>query len=523
MKHNTKIIVLGIATLFFTACSENFLTTEPSGGVLTESQFATLDNTVSTSILGIYSSMYAYGGTHDLFGQRCIDLKTDILSGDIAVTSTTYGWFSTDEMMATSSYETGYFWSYYYDIIHSANVVLHALALTSDVEQKVAEYGLPSSENMEYFTSQDLIDGGFYAEALAIRAYAYLGLVRHYAESYDEIADPTQRLCVPLYNEETAQSMNPQALANVDEVFNMIETDLSLAVDYFEAFKPQRESKLRIDINVARGLLAHAYLNHLDYDNAFEVAKDVIDANAYTILPNAKLLTTGFTDVSEPSWMWGEDVSIETSTSLASFWGQVDIHTYSYAQAGDVKAIDETLLQSIPAWDGRKRWFITDKTNKYYGAPDRKFYNLSSANTTAETDVDRDWLNDNVFMRIESIYLIAAEAALLKSTPDMDAAVSYLTAITDQRLDTTSTAAADYAAYKLTLNTPAALKDAIEYNWRVEMWGEGYGLQTFRRLTKNKKRGGNHYYYAGQEVNSSDVYFTFERPTSEDNYNPNID
>lgn len=104
----------------------------------------------------------------------------------------------------------------------------------------------------------------------------------------------------------------------------------------------------------------------------------------------------------------------------------------------------------------------------------------------------------------------------------MTEAAKYLTAITDERIDTTATAAADYAAYKATLNTTDALRAAIEYNWRVEMWGEGYGLQTFRRLTKTKKRGGNHYYYGGQEVHSSDVYFTFERPTSEDNYNPNI-
>ena len=136
--------------------------------------------------------------------------------------------------------------------------------------------------------------------------------------------------------------------------------------------------------------------------------------------------------------------------------------------------------------------------------------------------MDRNWLNDNVFMRIESIYLTAAEAALKKTSPDLDEAKKYLTAITDERIDTAATAADAYAAYKATLTTEGALLAAIEYNWRVEMWGEGYGLQTFRRLTKSKKRGGNHYYYSGQDVNSSDAQFTFERPTSEDNYNPNI-
>lgn len=517
-----KLAILLAAALGLAACSDKYLNVEPSGGTLSKDQFQKLENTVAPSIAGIYSNMYAYGGDHDLFGQRCIDLKTDILSGDVALTGTTYGWFSTDEQMLTSSYNTGYFWSYYYDIIHNANVILNTLDLTSDVSKKVAEYGLPSDGNKEHFTDQELVDGGYYAEVYAIRAYAYLGLVRVYSEAYDEIDDPAARLCVPLYTADNALALEPQGLSSVDEVYDMIESDLNTSVDYFDAFKPARASKLRIDINVARGLLANAYLNHLDYDNAYEVAKKAIEANAYTILPNKELLTTGFADVSHTSWMWGQDVDVETTTGLASFFGQVDIHTYSYAQAGDVKAIDETLLNSIPSWDGRKRWFVTDKKDKYYGAPTRKFYNLGSANTTGEADVDRNWLNDNVFMRIESVYLTAAEAALLKSTPDLTEAAKYLTAITDERIDTTATAAADYAAYKATLNTTDALRAAIEYNWRVEMWGEGYGLQTFRRLTKTKKRGGNHYYYGGQDVHSSDVYFTFERPTSEDNYNPNI-
>lgn len=517
-----KLFILLAASIGMAACSDKFLTVDPSGGTLSADQFSKLDNTVAPSIAGIYSSMYSYGGGHDWFGQRSIDLKTDILSGDIAVTNTTYGWFQTDDMMMTSSYNTGDFWTYYYGIIHNANVILHTLDLTSGVGKKVAEYGLPSDKNKDHFTEQDLVDGGYYAEAYAVRAYAYLGLVRVYSEPYDEIADPTQRMCVPLYTADNALSLEPQGLSSVEDVFSMVESDLNLSIDYFAAFKPTRENKLRIDINVARGLLAQAYLSHLDYDHAYKVAKDVIDDGAYTILSNDELLTTGFCSVRHKSWMWGQAVDVETTTGLASFWGQVDIHTYSYAQAGDVKAIDETLLNSIPLWDGRRRWFITDKSDKYYGAPDRKFYNLSSANTTEETKVDRNWLNDNVFMRIESIYLTAAEAALMKTTPDLDEATKYLTAITDERIDTAATAAADYAAYKATLTTHDALKAAIEYNWRVEMWGEGYGLQTFRRLTKSKKRGGNHYYYAGQDVNSSDVNFTFERPTSEDNYNPNI-
>jgi hypothetical protein len=54
------------------------------------------------------------------------------------------------------------------------------------------------------------------------------------------------------------------------------------------------------------------------------------------------------------------------------------------------------------------------------------------------------------------------------------------------------------------------------------MWGEGYGLQTFRRLTGTKKRGGNHDYSGGSEVNASDHSFNMNIPSSEATYNPNI-
>ena len=57
------------------------------------------------------------------------------------------------------------------------------------------------------------------------------------------------------------------------------------------------------------------------------------------------------------------------------------------------------------------------------------------------------------------------------------------------------------------------------------MWGEGYGLQTFRRLGieyDERVRGGNHDYNAAGRVRPTDANFNMDIPSSEAIYNPNI-
>ena len=82
-------IVLGI---MFTSCGDSFLTQYPEGGVLLEDQYTSLPDNLQGSIMGIYSKMYEYGGDHDAFGQRAIDMYGDIQSGDMAMKKAGYGW-----------------------------------------------------------------------------------------------------------------------------------------------------------------------------------------------------------------------------------------------------------------------------------------------------------------------------------------------------------------------------------------------------------------------------------------------
>lgn len=545
-----KYIIIAFAALVgFTSCSDDYLTRYPQGAVILQSQYEQLASTLERTLGGVYTLLYAYAD-HDVFGERSIDMYGDLLSGDMALTANNYGWFYVDELGMTTTNRTGYIWGYYYDIIHNANLVTNLVHAQSDIAKLIAEYGYPTDDlhvidaagdTVYTYTEAQAQVAGYYAQALSLRGYSYaqLATLYSYTPSYIYGAGGTleNTKCVPIYTESNMDK--PAGRAYVADVFERATIDLEDAAALFGAFKQYltRGSKLEMSGEVANALLAYTYLNMAApgslgreaYTKALDAAKAVIEGeHEFQILPNDQLTTTGFNDVKNVSWLWGQDVTVETYTGLGSFFGQVDIHSYSYAWSGDTKVIDELLYDSIPAWDGRKHWF-NDGTadSKFKFCPDGKFYSALSPTSTKAEDIDREWLSDNVLLRLESVYLTAAEAAYRLG--DYTAAANYLKAITDQRLDKENLeAATEYATFTNSLSDPKTLLEAIYYNWRVELWGEGYGLQTFRRLAddaaeEGKRRGGNHLDDGGGEMNPTDIKYTFQIPSSEILYNPEID
>lgn len=517
----TKFYILAIfAAVAFVSCDLNQY---PGGSTITEDQYNNMDDAAQGTVKGVYSLLYAYGGQHDVFGQRGIDLATDILCGDIAMSSQRYGWFVDDEYGRTYG-RAGYFWSFYYSIIRSCNKAINAL----DAQ------GLPDLDyDPKTITEQEFSNGFYYAELLTLRGWAYAALQRFFCKTN---VDLNTELSVPIYTEEATMGDTilgaPRATAS--DVYLRVEEDLLTAIQYFEAFKEvkladgttiemERSSKLEVNVDVARMTLAYSYLNKGEYDNALLVAQDLIKTTSATILPNSEVLTSGFNDVSSNNWIWAEDVTIENTTALASFFGQCDIYSYSYASAGDVKGVDSKLLEQITnlGWDIRENWWgnyyreDTKDNSMYQYAPDGKFFSAKSD----ELQGDRDWLSDNVFMRTETAYLIAAEAAYRQH--DNALAAEYLTKITDERVKPGKET--EYEAYKATLSDVEVLAEAIRYNWRVELWGEGYGLQTFRRWGLAVKLGDNHLRSTNDPlVPTTERVFTFVIPSSETNYNPYI-
>ncbi len=512
-----KIFLFALIAMTLTGC-EDFLDRYPQGGTLLYGQYKDLDDLLEGTTMGIYSTMYEFGGDHDVFGKRSIDMYGDLLSGDMAMSSSSYGWFQYDEYGYTRQYRGGYIWSFYYEIIRLCNLAINA----------VEDSGLPHIPTKdEDLTPSQITQGYYYGEILAMRGYAYAGLMQYYvatADDTDYLITPAIPVYDEVYTETDAITGAPRALA--EEVYLQIEQDLKTAIDYLDAYGEyaERSSKLEINADVAHGVLAYAYLNWGGHDaEALRYATEVIDAETYSIIPNNDVLTNGFNEVNDPSWLWGQNVTIDNTTSLASFFGQVDIHSYSYAWAGDVKGVDEALLKEITdmKWDIRKHWWFDKSGNEdgaFKYAPTNKFFSATSNHSTEDTKIDRDWLSDNVFMRIESLHLIAAEACL--NLDKLDSAVLFLDNIMSERIDTVANAQTLYDTYKTSLaGNATAIKNALIYNWRTELWGEGYSLQTFRRIQKTKVLGGNHMLRMNKTINSTEYQFTFDIPSSEVRYN----
>lgn len=509
----TKLYILAIFAAFaFVSCDLNQY---PGGSTITKDQYENMDDVAEGTVRGVYTLLYAYGGEHDVFGQRSIDLATDLCCGDVAMNSQRYGWFVSDEYGRTYG-RAGYIWSFYYRIIRCCNLAINALD----------EKGRPELDfDPNTITEEEYANGFYYAELLTIRGWAYAALQRFFCKTPNEI-DIYSELSVPIYTEEATlgDTILGAPRSTAIDVYLRVEEDLLTAIDYFETFNEmERDNKLEVNVDVARMTLAYSYLNKGENDKALEIAEDLIKFTPATVLPNAEVLTSGFNNVSSKNWIWAEDVTIENTTALASFFGQCDIYSYSYASAGDVKGIDSKLLSEITAlgWDIRENWWgnyyrLDTKNNSMYQyAPDGKFFSAASD----EVQGDRDWLSDNVFMRIETAYLIAAEAAYRENNYPL--AAEYLTKITDERVKEGKDAA--YEAYKATLTDATALATAIRYNWRVELWGEGYGLQTFRRWGEAVTLGDNHLRSTKEAlVPTTDRIFTFVIPSSETNYNPYI-
>lgn len=530
IKYAILTIVLGLG---LTSCGDSFLTQYPEGGVLLEDQYKSLPDKLEGAIKGIYSKLYEYGN-HDTFGQRSMDMYADIQSGDMAMKKSSYGWFENYERGNYYAYTRSFAWSLYYEIIHLAN--LCDIAIEPNKTEIFA--GMVSGDPEETIAQQ----GYYYGQVLALRGWAYAHLLNIYADPRDKDNANLDDKVLPIYTgAEVAADTLGCPLSTVKDVYSRIYEDLSEAVELLDFYGKlnQRGSKLEVDADVARLILAYAMLNRGDqssivadgkncYQIALEQAQAVISGGKYPMLKLNELTTTGFCDVNASNWMWAEDVTVENTTALGSFFGQVDIHTYSYAAAGDTKGIDSNLYDEIAAtgWDARKDWFRDGagespigngpKKSGFAYCPDGKFYCPKTKHTTDLSKVDRDWLCDNVFMRVELAYLIAAEAAY--SNDDEATAWTYLDLLCAERI--ADGKSAEYSAWK----AATSVENAIIYNWRVEMWGEGYSMQLFRRLQKTKTLGKNHLSRSNKtiSVSADGELFQCQIPTSEVRYNPDL-
>src|SRR5690606_17295813 len=181
------------------------------------------------------------------------------------------------------------------------------------------------------------------------------------------------------------------------------------------------------------------------------------------------------------SWMWGADIQVSTGLDLVSWWGQMDLFTYSYTWAGDPKGIDADLYDAIRPNDVRKTQFYAEADylplGKFF-APDL----IIGGQRTITTDY--------IYMRVDELYLLNAEANAHLGQEAK--AIASLKALLAQRFKN----AADYA-YINTLSGKQLLEE-IYLQTRIELWGEGKSYLAMKRNKATVTRGANHLFFEGE-------------------------
>ena len=482
MKKILTFSILSAVAFNLTACKKDFLNTSPTEVVSTAPADVRLN--------GLYLMTYqtGTGGTsgHTDFGQKNVDICTDMLCGDMALLATNYHQYQdVANLKATQQPSDNYNyipWRYYYRLIYEAN-------------KSIAELASPKNNEERYTLAQ----------FRALRGYAYFYLMQIFTTKYE----PDSRTnSIPLY---TTADITSKPRVKQSEVYAQIISDLEFAVTNLAGFT--RSKKGMIDKYVAEGLLAYTYAAMGNNQKVAELAQDIVNNSGYPLTTREQIFydtTTkkggGFNDVETKSWMWGVDLITENSFDLISWWGMIDIYTYSYAWAGDGKAMDDKLYAQIRTNDIRKKQFDEDllPSNKFF-SPDRVIGGQRKIST------------DYIYMRVDEFYLLAAEA-LAKLGQDAQAKTIYKELLKLRYPE--ATAATDIAYVDALTN--AQLQDDIYLNTRIELWGEGKSYLAMKRNQKTVTRGTNHLELKNETFSYDDVKVKFAIPQNETINNLNL-
>src|SRR5687768_15623772 len=101
MKSKYILLISFVASGILTGCKKDFLDARPSEFISRE-EFARASqqdpSLLNGTIAGLYVTMYktGTGGTtgHDDFGQKGYDIYMDMLSSDMVLGATNYGWYT---------------------------------------------------------------------------------------------------------------------------------------------------------------------------------------------------------------------------------------------------------------------------------------------------------------------------------------------------------------------------------------------------------------------------------------------
>ena len=372
--------------LGFSSCIEETL---PTDHVL-DSQIAASESAIQGMVNSIYTTMAGYsnddGGIEVIsYGsmRAMLEHGTTPMVCSGANGYNTMGAYCNGAISATGS-NRGIYPSYlYYGYIKNVNDII----------------GLINPEEMNEDQKHNL------GICYAYRALYYLDLVQimeykkptdqRYAAAYVAPENDLTNLGVPIVTEKTTSeeaSNNPRA--TVDEVYDLILSDLAKAEEYLEGFVPS--DIIQPSTPVVYGLYAKAYANLASrvntpgvkytnaaeyWKNAYEYADKAISTSGRTPLTEAQWTDpiNGFNNrTSQNSWMWATTISPSNTSAMSQsfyfamiFGTETTFSAYGWRVG---RSLDRKMYEQLSDNDWRKKsWlspsFFYESTNQVEGEP----------------------------------------------------------------------------------------------------------------------------------------------------------
>ena len=195
----------------------------------------------------------------------------------------------------------------------------------------------------------------------------------------------------------------------------------------------------------------------------------------------------GFSDITLPDIVYGCDITADNSTTYMSWFSQMDMFGDGYAAIGVWRAGFKPTVDRISDTDIRLDWFWTRRNlNKlvaeFGGYPylyyqSCKFIGAGRSNVEYVGDEEDgylygpDWeLGDYIYLRSEEAYLMKAE--ILAHLGNTTEAVNVLTDFMKTR----------DPQYTCSATSKADIIEEINFQKRIEFWGEGIEYLDNRRL-----------------------------------------
>lgn len=422
-------------------------------------------------------------------------------------------------------------WTYAYALINQSNMMIDLLDKAELTANPIFLEDLRNRWNY------------YKAQALTLRAHAYLRLLQVYAPRWEDSRDGSA-LTVPLRI--SIHDTKDKAPATMQEVLDRCYSDLEMAIDLFSKtdYKRQQNNTYEPDVNVAYGTFARVAALRHDWEKVKTMAHEARQGKR---IATGEEIFNGYTDYNKDEWIWSHGTDYTFDHKYANWCTWHSCNAYGAVEDNYTNSINRDLYNQIPETDERRDWWLTvdklgvnpkiaylirgvnpktlqfrdsilkekaatwlDEHQSKHNLPGNKAY-------SGENSVLRDgaqvkfWaegltggyrLSQVPYMRATEMYLYEAEAC---AELGLDAeAQALLMEINLPR----------NPQYSCTL-TGQALIDEVRLYRRIELWGEGFCWFDLKRWNLPMKRTA----WIEGDVNSGNIPadIAVEVPVSQNN------